>query len=672
MKGVSHFVSLLVLRLLLLQTSLAADITVHGGDWTPNYVLVVTTEDININCEKRTSVVFNGTAPGPPLYLKEGKTTWVRVYNHMENDNLTVHWHGLTMRTAPFSDGTPLVSQWPIGPGQFFDYEMQPQIGDSGTYFYHSHVGFQALTAHGIMYVDDAGDLPYQYDEDVPLFFGDHYQATDDALVDGLTGDPFVWTGEPDALTLNGQTGTASFATAADDSCKPFVVTVEPNGVYRLRFVGAGAISYLTVGIEDHTNLTIIAADGYYTKPATTDHIQLGTGQRFDALLQAKSNDELAAAGKDQFWIRYETRGGGAGLSGYALLQYTNVTSSASKRATKSRRQWGRPSAGNSTNFWSLWQLERPYSGVKSHPWRFERPYSGDTSHFGRYGSHYDGHPLGPPGDNPAQPPVSLPAESENLTDWMAYTLESLVPQDFPPLSEVTRSVHITMNINGSFDKGSYADGQTPGTLVYLMNNLSWTETEAQDLRYMPYLVQAYTLGTTPDYAVAVAGSGWDPNTKAFPAKIGETLDIIWHTKPGTGNYFQYHSMHAHGKHYFDLGSGSGPYDAAANEAHFASYTPPRRDTTMLVRYPSAVDDESSTAWTGWRIRVTEENVGAWMMHCHILQHMVMGMQTVWVFGDAAAMINKIPQPYIAGYLQYGGDAYGNDTYDPLVLSWFD
>lgn len=47
------------------------------------------------------------------------------------------------------------------------------------------------------------------------------------------------------------------------------------------------------------------------------------------------------------------------------------------------------------------------------------------------------------------------------------------------------------------------------------------------------------------------------------------------------------------------------------------------------------------------------------------------GMQTVWVFGDAATILREIPPPYISGYLEYGGSAYGNETYDPLVLEYY-
>lgn len=43
-----------------------------------------------------------------------------------------------------------------------------------------------------------------------------------------------------------------------------------------------------------------------------------------------------------------------------------------------------------------------------------------------------------------------------------------------------------------------------------------------------------------------------------------------------------------------------------------------------------------------------------------------MGMQTVWVMGNST-QITAHSEPYVQGYLDFGGNAYGNDTYDPLV-----
>jgi hypothetical protein len=59
------------------------------------------------------------------------------------------------------------------------------------------------------------------------------------------------------------------------------------------------------------------------------------------------------------------------------------------------------------------------------------------------------------------------------------------------------------------------------------------------------------------------------------------------------------------------------------------------------------------------------------MIHCHIPQHMIMGMPTVWVMGNASEITSK-SQPYVEGYLKFGGNAYGNASFDPLVLHYFD
>ncbi|KAI4593308.1 hypothetical protein KJ359_009839 [Pestalotiopsis sp. 9143b] len=540
--------------------------------------------------------------------MVEGQTTWVRVYNQMLDNNLTVHWHGLSQRTAPFSDGTPLVSQWPIPPGQYFDYEIHPEVGDAGTYFYHSHVGLQALTAQGLLIVDDVNSTKlYEYDDDIPLVFSDFFQKEDETLIAGLEANPFKWSGETQALMLNDRSGNVSMRDAPDQSCVPYVITVEPGKTYRLRFVGGTALSFIMLGIEGHSELTIIEADGEYTKPVTTDHIQIGSGQRFSALLKTKTQEELDADGMTSYWIRYENRDRPANVSGYGLLQYI-----------------------------------KPGTYLQ-----------------------------GPPQDLPRESPVKLTRNLAEYTSWLEYSLEALNPlETFPTLEEVTRTVYIQLNqhvVDGFYN------GSVNGKLEWDANNLTWTEDKLGDDHFTPYLVSAYLKGTVPDYDAAVANGGWDPATRAFPARVGETLDIVWLSNSGPTGGFDSHPMHAHGAHYFDLGSGNGTYDAVENEKRFAAgYTPARRDTTQLYRYATSGAANHTMGWRAWRLRVTEDNVGAWMMHCHILPHMVMGMQTVWVFGNATEIMSEIPEPYLSGYLEYGGSAYGNDSYDPLVVSYYD
>lgn len=320
------------------------------------------------------------------------------------------------MRTAPFSDGTPIVAQWPIAPGKFFDYEIHPEVGDAGTYFYHSHMGFQAVTAHGLLIVEEQDDPPYEYEGDIPIVFADWYMKTDYEIEKGLVSIPFNWSGEPNALIFNDRTGNKSFEEAPDDSCKPYIVEVNTSTTYRLRFVGGTAISFVTSAVEDHPNLTIIAADGLYSKPYTTDRIQIGSGQRFDVLFTTKSQEEVDADGKNgTYWFRYESRGRPQDMGGYALLQY-NTSSTDTSAKLKSRK-----------------------ASPKS---------QGDYPDF------------------PDKPPVDLPADGDEIPEWLEYDLEPLNMTDsFPTLEEVTRTIRITVSqdiINGSYDGGTVT-----GSLVW-------------------------------------------------------------------------------------------------------------------------------------------------------------------------------------------------------------
>ncbi|KAK5072112.1 hypothetical protein LTR64_004110 [Lithohypha guttulata] len=589
----------------LCQSRSSSDWRPWTADHTPDYKLVATAENTTINCLSRYSVIFNGTIPGPPLHMKENYTTWVRVYNNIEDQNLTVHWHGLSQRADIFSDGTPQVSQWPIAPFNYFDYAITPHVGDAGSYFYHSHIGMQALTASGVLIVDDieADPLPYPYDHDISLLFQDFYNKNDSIMEAGLIRNPFQWTGEPEAILINGRSGNSSFSNASDATCTPEVIRISPGESYRIRLISNTALSFVTLGVEDHNNLTIIEADGEYTKPWSTDHIQIGSGQRFSLLFQAKSEQELRTANKTQFWLRYENRDRPTNVSGYALLQY-----------------------------------ELGYQTL--------------------------------PSSLPERPPVRLPTDRKNITTWSEYALESLNPasaKDFPTLSEVTRTVYVTM---GQIIRDGFYNGSFHGIVQWAQNNLVYQTESSQRNNTIPYLIQVYTTGTTPNYTAALANNGWDPtsNNHAFPALVGEVLDIVWLSNSGPTGGWDFHPMHAHGAHYYDIGSGNGTCNATANELHFKNYTPAKRDTTMLHRYAVSGEKNTTAGWRAWRIRVTEDNVGAWMMHCHILAHMYMGSQTVWVFGDAASILNKFPvQPYVDGYLNFGGDAYGNESYDPFA-----
>jgi L-ascorbate oxidase len=366
------------------------------------------------------------------------------------------------------------------------------------------------------------------------VYLSDIFNLTDSQIYNGLTANPFVWSGETNAILINGM-GISNSVTKPGNSdssseCPIATIAVQPGKTYRFRFIGATALSFVSLAFEGH-NLRIIEADGGYTKPLETSFMQVGPGQRFSALLTAKTCDQL----RDQrrFWIQAETRERPTMYRGYALLAYSDECD------------------------------------VRV----------------------------------PSVPPLTLP---NTTLGWLDYELQPLESNDFPSLQEVTRRVTLTVQqiVNGS--------------ITWAENGFPWTQTFART----PYLVDLYEhdkSGMIPNYNAAIANGGMDNVTRAFPAKLGEVLEIvIQNTGASTGGGLDVHPFHAHGAHVYDIGSGNGTYDVRKNEERLKGSRPVRRDTTMLYRYETATVPGGHGGWRAWRLRVTEP--GVWMIHCHTLQ----------------------------------------------------
>jgi hypothetical protein len=70
-----------------------ATLVCHDDSFTPDAVLRISSADISVACAHRETVVVNGTSPGPVVRLTEGKTSWIRVYNDMGSNNLTMVYY---------------------------------------------------------------------------------------------------------------------------------------------------------------------------------------------------------------------------------------------------------------------------------------------------------------------------------------------------------------------------------------------------------------------------------------------------------------------------------------------------------------------------------------------------------------------------------------------------
>ena len=81
---------------------------------------------------------INGIVPGPVLHWKQGDVVTLNVTNNLPE--LTgVHWHGIILPNP--MDGVPGIEFPGIQPGETFTYRFP--VVQSGTYWYHSHAGYQ-------------------------------------------------------------------------------------------------------------------------------------------------------------------------------------------------------------------------------------------------------------------------------------------------------------------------------------------------------------------------------------------------------------------------------------------------------------------------------------------------------------------------------------------------
>ncbi|OMO91450.1 Multicopper oxidase, type 1 [Corchorus olitorius] len=259
---------------------------------------------------------INGTFPGPTIRAKAGDRVVVTVINKLHTEGVVIHWHGIQMRGTPWADGTASISQCAINPGETFVYNFT--VDRPGTYFYHGHYGMQRSAGlYGSLIVDvkDGEKEPFNYEQDFNFLLSDwwHRSVHEQAVL--LSGKPFHWIGEPQTLLINGtgqydctwkteltdNTSLNHCETSKDGErfCKPLILHVKPNKVYRLRIASTTALASLNLAIEGH-KMEVVEADGSYVEPFTVDNLDIHSGESYSVLLRTMglpSNDYWISIG---------------------------------------------------------------------------------------------------------------------------------------------------------------------------------------------------------------------------------------------------------------------------------------------------------------------------------------------------------------------------------------
>ena len=265
-----------------------------------------------INGRNTTATLINDSLPAPTLKMKEGETVTIRVHNEME-ETTSIHWHGLIV---PYEmDGVPGISFDGIPPKSTFTYTFKLQ--QSGTYWYHSHSGFQEQTGmFGAIVIEPKGRERHPVAEDHVVVLSDwtyknphtllkllkqradfdNYHLPDfkKLLVDIAQTDlktamdkRKMWNQmrmmPTDFSDLTGE-NTFTYLINGRASDDAWYKKIKAGQAIKLRFINASAQTIFDVRIPG-LKMTVVATDGIDVDPVSIDDFRIGVAETFDVIV---------------------------------------------------------------------------------------------------------------------------------------------------------------------------------------------------------------------------------------------------------------------------------------------------------------------------------------------------------------------------------------------------
>jgi CopA family copper-resistance protein len=242
----------------------------------------------------------------------------IAVTNHLP-DETSIHWHGIRVPAA--MDGVPGLSFAGIAPDDTFVYRIP--VLQNGTYWYHSHSGFQEqLGSWGALVIEPRDTDPITYDRDYVVLLsdwsdtnpntinsnlkkqGDYYnfhQRTAGTFIEDVkkaglrstVADRLTWgrmnMTPADIADVN--SATYMYLMNGKPADANWTALFEPGDRVRLRFINASAMTIFDVRIPG-LPMTVVQADGNCVQPVTVDEIRLGVAETYDVIVHP--HDETA------------------------------------------------------------------------------------------------------------------------------------------------------------------------------------------------------------------------------------------------------------------------------------------------------------------------------------------------------------------------------------------
>ena len=271
---------------------------------------------VNFTGRERPATTINGSVPGPILRWREGDRVTLRVTNHLAHDS-SIHWHGMILDAR--MDGVPGISFDGIKPGETFTYQFD--VRQNGTFWYHSHSGFQEQTGmYGAIVIDPAKPDPVSYDRDYVIVLSDwsdekperiyaklkkqsdYYNFRERTAADlwrdisdkgvGQTRrDRAMWNqmrmSDRDLSDVSAYTYTFLMNGATPED--GWLGLFEQGEKVRLRFINAAAMTIYDVRIPG-LKMKVVAADGQNIEPVSIDEFRIAVAETYDVMVEPSAD----------------------------------------------------------------------------------------------------------------------------------------------------------------------------------------------------------------------------------------------------------------------------------------------------------------------------------------------------------------------------------------------
>jgi FtsP/CotA-like multicopper oxidase with cupredoxin domain len=273
---------------------------------TVRYQLTVTQNRINVSGKKSVdfALLVNGGIPAPTLTFKEGDEAEIVVMNHLSNDEVSIHWHGILLPNE--MDGVPYVTTPPIHPGQSYTFRFP--IRQSGTYWYHSHTNVQEQKGVYGAFIIQPKEKTLSYDREAVLVVSDWSDEDAKTILRNLKKDGDYYQYKKNSVRSiwgalrAGELGTYFYnewtrmggMDHSDVGYEAFLINgkrafeipeAKPGEKWRLRIINAAASTYFYVALGE-SPMQVVSADGLDIRPTQANEILIGMAETYDLLFE--------------------------------------------------------------------------------------------------------------------------------------------------------------------------------------------------------------------------------------------------------------------------------------------------------------------------------------------------------------------------------------------------